>query len=336
MKTHVLHGDTMFVGPFESVEKLDGKYRAKIMVYRPTGIGSYEQDYMYVFSDEEPVEKDGKLYFDTDDPWLKTLGLNARIIPPRIRGNRVENTVPVKIIENRDGRQRFYGYYVVFENGVPIEVKGAGIYERIVPPELNGMEPAIPAILVKDITELSKKEYVELAKNTPPELLVLLHRQGRRDIVATNVAETLREDPLRLAKYPRQIVENYLVSEQDLIVKLALLENTPMMISVLIEELKSIGYDADKLTLLYTRYLEETQEDKQLSRKEQEPEQRAREYEEELRKEEKTLLREFGPLIRKVLGIAFPLRIETPVLAEEVKLVQKKTEHVKQEAYVTA
>lgn len=329
----------MIIGPFHSLDEEGGKRKLRMKVLRPAGFGKYEEDELtiYLGSDDKVEKKNNMYYVETSNPWLQTIGLDSKLILPRVSGNVVENVVPVATIEKTDTTHRFYGYYVVFRDGKPVDVRGAGIYERIVPPELKDKEPAIPARLVKDITELGKDEFIELARYTPPELLSVLHRAGRRDIVATNVAETIRSNPLALKNYPREIVEKYLLDEQDLIVKMALLENTPMMMKVLISELQSMGYDTTKLSYLWMRYREEVEEDKQLERVKEEgrkrmEEQRRREMEEH----EKQLAREYGNLIKQIIGVSIPLVVSSLVVPEllgkTVMLKEKKVEEKRVEA----
>jgi len=317
----------MLVGPFDNYTPVDDEHvEITKHVYRPVSFGQYTPATLRLrVSRSQLVTKDGKIYVDTEDPWLETLGNAERIVIPSVNNDdTVETVIPVRYMERRAGYEKFYGYYVVLDSsGEVVAVKGAGIYERVIPPKLAEHAPMLPVNVVKDFSELDKREFITLARYTPPQLLTAVDRAGRRDIVATHIAERLKRDPLALVDYPEQIVRKYIIDEQDAIVKMAMMENTPMMMKIFINELKTRGYDGDKLAYLIMREKEEEEEDKQLERMREEAIKRTKSQITEFE-------RNFGSIIKTVYGITLPLTVAIPFIlvthASKTSAKSKKTE----------
>jgi len=324
----------MLVGPFDSYTILDDEHvELTKRIYKPISFGQYASATLKVrAARNQLVVKDGKVYVETEDPWLEALGNAERVIVPAVSNDgTVETVVPVKYIEKKPGYEKFYGYYVVINSsGEVVAVKGAGIYERVIPSELEDVASMLPVSVVKDFAEFDKREFVMLARHTPPRLLTAIDRAGRKDIVATHIAEMLRRDPLAIVDYPEQIVRKYVVDEQDAIVRMAMMENTPAMIRVLISELKARGYDADKLAYLMLREEEEEKEDEQLEKMREEAAGRVKKQIEEFEKN-------LSSSIRAVYGVSLPLSVAVPFVLVAATPNRKKAERsrTKEEEYVS-
>jgi len=299
----------MFVGPFDGYTPVDDEHvELTKRVLKPISIGQYSPATLRVkVRRDQIVTKDGKIYVETDDPWLEALGNADRLIIPAANPDgSLETVVPVRYIEKSPNYEKFYGYYVVIDSsGEVVSVKGAGIYERVIPSKLADAVHILPVNVVKDFTELDKREFIALARYTPPQLLAAIDRAGRRDIVSAHIAEMLRRDPLALVDYPEQIVRKYIVDEQDAVVKMAMMENTPMMMKVFINELMTRGYDASKLALLLLREEEEEKEDEQLEKMRMEAIKRAE-------KQMQVLRENFGEMIKAVYDVTLPLTVIAP------------------------
>jgi len=317
----------MLVGPFDEYIPVDDEHvELTKRVYKPVSFGQYTSATLRVkVSRNQLVMKDGKVYVESDDPWLESLGNSVHpVVPTKNADGMVEVIVPVKYIERRADYEKFYGYYVVINsNNEVVTVKGAGIYERTASIESASNTAWLPANVVKDFAELDKREFIVLARYTPPQFLSAIDRAGRRDIVATHIAEMLRRDPLALLDYPEQIVRKYIVDEQDTIVKMAMMENTPMMMKIFINELKARGYDGDKLAYLLMREEEEEEEDKQLEKMREEAIKRTKRRLEEFEKN-------FESVVKTVYGVALPLTVAIPFIlvtgASKQSSRSKKTE----------
>lgn len=221
---------------------------------RPVGFSKYER-----------VEYE----LNIPDETSKLLPSDGELVVPFYSNGRAGTVVPVKTItkttEGGVTKHRFYGYYVVVDNNEIVEVLDAGVYERIYAERDKGIELGLPARVVKKFSELDKRELSELAAATPPEIVVALHAAGNRELVSKIVADMLHRDPLRITELPNHIIKQYLIDNDDIIVRTALLENTPMMIKILEEQLKSKGFvEADKLAIIYYRYWEEKLEDEMI------------------------------------------------------------------------
>lgn len=219
------------------------------------------------FSTYEKVDYQLSLPEDTARVFKPEQGM----VVPFHSGDLVGTIIPVKTIsneiENGVVKHRFYGYYVVYKHGSVHEVLDAGIYERVFAENDSKIELGLPAKLVKRFKELDINELNTLAASTPVELLLPLHVSGQRELVSKVVADMLRRDPLRIVGLPEPILKNYVVNNDDPIIRTALLENTPAMIKVLETELKSRGFvEAEKLSLIYYRYWEEEFEDEVLEK----------------------------------------------------------------------
>lgn len=219
------------------------------------------------FSNYDKVE----FTLNVSEDVARTIDTSGQLVVPFHDKDRTGTVVPVRTIEraSQDGvvKHVFYGYYVVFKNGQISEILDAGIYERVFPESSKDIELGLPARIVKKFHELDKKELNELASATPTEFLLPLHLSGQKELVSKIVSDIIRKDPLKVCELPDSIIRKYVFDNDDPLIRTALMENTPAMIKVLENELKSRGFvEAEKLSIVYYRYWDEVQEDEVLER----------------------------------------------------------------------
>ena len=336
-------------GPFDSIEETENGYIVYGKYVKPVKFGEYEtKQYKVELPRTAKITKrEEGVYVEVDGlSWLDTIPFNSKFIIPKIENNKMETVIATGTIskEEKDNyvKHKFYGYYVEVENGEIKNVLDGGIYERTVPKEEIQHELIAPAKIIKGYNELTETEKEELASTTPPELLVHLDRAGRTDLVSRVIAKMLETDPLSVVELPEELIEKYVLNEDDEIVRTALLENAPVMIEELIRLLKQKSVDAVKLNILRERYREEVLEDKQLQREINEERKEEKDWikrEEERRRREhaRKTLEMYKDVISKVLGVTLPLvvtAVETGVISRELgrEESQEVTREVTEEA----
>jgi len=320
----------MLVGPFDSYTKIDdNKVEVRKTVYRSIGLGKYSANTIKIVVDkDEVVEKEDGVYIDVDSPsdiMINTVG-GKRVVYPRINPDSVETVIPVKITGRDKNKVRFYGYYVTLTPNGVVDVKGAGIYERYIGSERTTVGfNSLPAVLVKDITELDKNEFSRLARNTPISILRILDSKGADDIVLAHLVEVIKDDPLQLAEYPPNLLKRYFENNKNTILRAALTSTTPEMIEILIEEIKAKGGDSVEVAnLIQTLYNEEEKKKDEEEKKKHEEEEKKRREEEERRKQEEEQKKQNFRATMSTLGVVLPLVAVIPPLTLSLIKVSDK------------
>jgi len=280
------------------------------------------------------VEEDAKyVEIENPTPWHQVVAFISESggapVVPYAEGDVAEALLPLVVLEEEKTpsgvKRTFLGYHVVYKNGRVTSVMGAGMYTRLVPDALADYEPLIPAVKVKDYTELTDGERRELARLTPPELIAALDTSGYSALVAAVIAEILRTDPLALARADPKVVEKYLTGggvdpDTKRIVEEALSEESPEILEVLEQELVARGAPPGTVALVVQRLEEEREEkekeEEERRREEEEKtldEEKRRREEEEARKRIAQVLEDLEDEIKKVFGVTLPITVAIAV-----------------------
>lgn len=305
----------MRVGPFRLVKEEGDKVVLEADAVYPDGIGRYRETTVAVEVPRASVTKQGDAYYvDTDDQFLIALGAGGRVVVPHVDGNKVVVVVPVLTVSDDGARHTFYGFAVEADVGSNrlTGIKGIGLFERAsLGNEKRDVEAALPARLVRDVTEftdddyrtvtialltyeyarLNSVNYSDKAKYVAKlgDLLMMLVRSGARNLAERVVAEAIRTDPLLLAEVGPDVIREVL-SEGSEEVKKALAELAPESRDLALEVMFSDG----RFPAWLAKAEEERRKREEEEKKRKEEEERRRREEEERRRREEEQRRRDG------------------------------------------
>lgn len=267
------------------------------------------------------------------NPWIKLADTikDKQYFMPRETPEGVEVVVPVA----NTGANEFLGYRVILdkENNI-VKVLDAGKYVKFTQDGLEEYYDMLPVQKIADVSDFTREEFGMMVDGTPVNFLPKIYDYDK-DLAGAITVEKIRRDPFSLTELDEDNLKKILKVAAEYWV-IASPESNPAVISMLIEELRSVAPTAiPELEYLMDRLREEKHEEKQIERMKKEIDKTYEEWERRMREEERRrrareTIKRTKEIMKELLGISIPIIIRTTpaVLGISAGTPVKKVEEV--------